>query len=123
MPMKKVNEVKIDLQGSVAVIDIHGDITSQSEIILRSSYERLDSEKIKGILLKFEKATYFNSEGLKVLILILADARKRAQKIAVTGLSEHFKKIFGMVGITKFAKIYDDEDQAIKDLESFAGEG
>ncbi len=121
--MKKVNEVKIDLQGSVAVIDIHGDITSQSEIILRSSYERLDSEKIKGILLKFEKATYFNSEGLKVLILILADARKRAQKIAVTGLSEHFKKIFGMVGITKFAKIYDDEDQAIKDLESFAGEG
>jgi anti-anti-sigma factor len=123
MPMKKVNEVKIDLQGSVAVIDIHGDITSQSEIILRSSYERLDSEKIKGVLLKFEKATYFNSEGLKVLILILADARKRAQKIAVTGLSEHFKKIFGMVGITKFAKIYDDEDQAIKDLESFAGEG
>jgi len=115
--MEKANEVKIDRQGSVAVIDIRGDVTSRSEIILRSTYERLDLSEIKGILLKFEKATYFNSEGLKVLILIFADARKNHQKIAVTGLSGHFKKIFGMVGITKFAKIYDDEGQALKDLE------
>jgi len=118
--MEKVNEVKIDRQGSVAVLDISGDVTSRSEVILRSNYERLDPEKIKGILLKFEKGIYFNSEGLKVLILIFAEAEKNHQKIAVSGLSAHFKKIFGMVGITKFAKIYDEEDQALKDLESFA---
>ncbi|MBW2095957.1 MAG: STAS domain-containing protein [Deltaproteobacteria bacterium] len=121
--MEESNSVRIEERGSVAILDISGDVTSRSEITLRSSYERLDPEKIKGILLKFERSTYFNSEGLKVLILIFAEARKRAQKIAVAGLSGHFKKIFGMVGITKFAKIYDDEAQAVKDLESLAGEG
>jgi anti-anti-sigma factor len=119
--MEKANTVKIEEKGSVAVVGISGDVTGRSEITLRSSYERLDPEKIKGILLKFEKGTYFNSEGLKVLILIFAEARKRDQKIAVSGLSAHFKKIFGMVGITKFAEIYDDEGQAVKNLESFPG--
>jgi len=116
--MEKANTVKVKERGSVAVLDITGDVTSESEVTLKKTYAQLDPKKIKGILLKFEKGTYFNSEGLKVLILIFAEARERHQKIAVTGLSGHFKKIFGMVGITKFARIYDDEDQAMKDLES-----
>ena len=83
----------------------------------------MDPEKAKGLLLKFEEGSYFNSEGLKVLILILAEAKKQAQKIAVTGLSKHFKKIFRMVGLTKFAMIYDDEHRAVKGLESLIKEG
>ena len=119
--MEKTNTVQIKEKGSVAVLGIKGDVTSQSEVMLRSSYEHLDSEKIRGILLKFEKGAYFNSEGLKVLILIFAEARKRDQRIAVSGLSPHFKKVFGMVGITKFAKIYDDEGQAVQDLGGLSG--
>jgi len=114
--MQKPNTVQIEEKGPLAVLAVNGDITSQSEVMLRSSYEQLDPKKIRAILLKFEKGAYFNSEGLKVLILIFAEARKRDQRIVVSGLSPHFKKVFGMVGITKFAKIYDDENQAEQDL-------
>ena len=120
--MESTNSVKIEERGSVAILKVSGDITSRSEIILRSSYDRLNPEMTRGILLKFDATSYFNSEGLKVLILIFAEARKRAQQIAVTGLSKHFRKIFRMVGLTKFAKIYDDEDGAVEELQSLIKE-
>ena len=51
--------------------------------------------------------------GIAVLIQILAQTKKNKQQISITGLSEHFKKIFNMVGITKFAKIYDSVEAAL----------
>ena len=116
--MEKPNSVKVEERGPITILHVSGDITSRSEIVLRSNYDRLDPEKSRGILLKFAEPSYFNSEGLKVLILIFAQAKKKAQKIAVTGLSKHFKKIFRMMGLTKFAEIYDDEDEAVKELRS-----
>jgi hypothetical protein len=32
----------------------------------------------------------------------------------VSGLSQHFQKIFRMVGLAQYADIYQDEDEAIK---------
>ena len=54
------------------------------------------------------------SDATIVLIQILAQSRKKSQSIGIVGLSEHFKKIFKMVGITKFADIYDSVDDAMK---------
>ena len=40
--------------------------------------------------------------------------KQENQLIGITGISDHFKKIFGMVGITKFAKIYDTVEEALE---------
>jgi anti-anti-sigma regulatory factor len=37
--------------------------------------------------------------------------------VGIAGLSDHFKKIFNMVGITKFAKLYNTQEEALKALE------
>jgi anti-anti-sigma regulatory factor len=49
-----------------------------------------------------------------LLIQILAETKKNNQQAGITGLSDHFKKIFNMVGITKFAKIFDSVDAALE---------
>jgi hypothetical protein len=36
--------------------------------------------------------------------------------VGITGLSKHFKKIFGMVGITKLATIFESENDALEGL-------
>jgi anti-anti-sigma regulatory factor len=36
--------------------------------------------------------------------------------IGITGISDHFKKIFQMVGITKFAQIYDSVKDSLKQM-------
>ena len=116
--MEEANSVIIEEYGAVALLEIKGDVTKLSEAPLKDAYNQVDPGKTKKLLFKFNEKTYFNSEGLKVIILLLSEARKNHQEIAVTGLSAHFKKIFGMVGITKFARIFDNTDKAMEALKA-----
>ena len=45
--------------------------------------------------------------------------KENNQSAAIAGVSPHFKKIFKMVGITKFAGIFDNLAEAIEDLKGW----
>ena len=94
-------------------MDIQGDVTTFSEPFLNKAYKNANDEGTSKILLKFDQKAYINSGGIAVLIQLLAETKRNNQQIGITGLSEHFKKIFNMVGITKFAKIYNSVDEAL----------
>jgi anti-anti-sigma factor len=68
------------------------------------------------ILLRFGKDCYINSGGLAFLIDIASEGRKKGQKIAATGLSDHFQKIFHMVGLTRCISVHATEEDALKEL-------
>jgi anti-anti-sigma factor len=110
------NEIKLEQHGSVALLDIQGDITGFSEPFLNEAYKNVDKQGASNILLKTERDIYINSGGIAVLIQILAQTKQNNQLIAITGISDHFKKIFSMVGITRFAKIYDTVDEALEKM-------
>jgi anti-anti-sigma factor len=95
------------------MLNIQGDITSFSEPFLNQAYSEANDQGAEKILLNVEEGAYINSGGIAVLIQILAQTKKNNQQICITGLSEHFKKIFNMVGITKFADIHNDVPGAI----------
>jgi len=111
--MQNKNEVALKKHGSVIILNIQGDITSFSEPFLNQAYKDANDQGTKKILLNLEDGAYINSGGIAVLIQILAQTKKNSQQISITGLSEHFKKIFNMVGITKFADIHNDVEGAI----------
>ncbi len=100
------NEIQIESHGDIILLDIRGDVTAFSEPSLNSAYKSAKESGPKKILLKFEETAYINSGGIAVLIQVLAQTRRNSQKIGITGMSDHFKKVFNMVGITKFATIY-----------------
>jgi anti-anti-sigma factor len=110
------NEIHLENQGTVTVLDIRGDITAFSESFLGEAYRKASADGAKTLLLKIEKEAYINSGGIAVLIQILAQTRRNDQRVAIAGISEHFKKIFNMVGITKFAEIFDSPEMAIQAL-------
>jgi anti-anti-sigma factor len=112
--MQQKNEIRIERHGAVTLLDIMGDITSFSEPFLNDAYKSANEQKTGKILLKFEKSAYINSGGIAVLIQILAQTKRNNQNIGITGLSDHFEKIFHMVGITKFAKIHDTVENALE---------
>lgn len=116
--MKMQNEIKLERRGDVTLFDVSGNVNRFSEPFFRDAYAQVDSQETKKLLLKFYEKAYINSEGLKVLIQLLAETNKNQQQVGIVGLSEHFKKIFRMVGITKFAKIFDSVKEA---MESLAG--
>ena len=114
--MQYTNEIKLEQRGSVTLLDIHGDITGFSEPFLNEAYKNADKKGASNILLKTERDIYINSGGIAVLIQILAQTKQNNQLIGITGISDHFKKIFSMVGITRFAKIYDTVDEALEKM-------
>ena len=111
------NEILIEIQGAATVLDIKGDITAFSESPLGEAYYSASAQGAKNLVLKIEKDAYINSGGIAVLIQILAQTRRNDQRVAITGLSEHFKKIFNMVGITKFADVFDSMETALEALQ------
>jgi anti-anti-sigma factor len=119
--MQKENEITLEKQGGVTILDIRGDITAFSEPFLNEAYQTASSQGADKILLKMDQQAYINSGGIAVLIQILARSRQKKQRIGITGISEHFKKIFNMVGITKFAQIYNTVADALESLTAEPG--
>ena len=113
--MEEKNETRIERKDDISVLHIQGDITAHSETHINAAYRELNAQgPTQKILIQFEPDAYINSGGIAVLIQILAMTQKNNQKIGITGLSEHFQKIFRMVGITKFADIYADLNDALQ---------
>lgn len=112
------NELEINLkkQGDVTIFDIQGDVTALSEAFFNEAYQKAKKQDTSKILLKFYESAYINSGGIALLIQLLAETKRNNQKIFITGLSSHFQKIFNMVGITKFARIYSTLEEAIADI-------
>ena len=112
--MEQQTQIMLETIGDVTLFDIKGDVTAVSEAFLNEACKKATDQGASKIILKFKKDAYINSGGIALLIQVLAETQKNNQKAAITGLSDHFNKIFNMVGITKFAKIYNTLDDALE---------
>ncbi len=109
-------EIHLEKHGDITIFDIHGDVTVFSEPFFSKAYKSANDQGLNKILLKFYENAYINSGGIAVLIQLLAESKKNNQLISITGLSPHFQKIFNMVGISKFAKIYNTLEEAVANM-------
>ena len=107
------NQINMEKRGAITLFDIRGDLTSFSEPFLSEAYQNANEQGAAKILLMIEKEAYINSGGIAALIQILAQSKRNNQNIGITGVSDHFKKIFSMVGITKFADIHESVENAL----------
>ncbi len=112
--MTDQNEIAVETKGTVVVLNIKGDVTSTSEPFFNEAYHHPDVGGTSKVLLRFDEEAYINSGGIAVLIQLLAEAKRNRQKVCITGLSDHFKKIFHMVGITRFADIYPSMEEGLE---------
>jgi anti-anti-sigma factor len=114
--MQQKNQISLESRDFVTVMGIQGDVTILSEQFLNEAYRNATEQGAKSIVLQFDANAYINSGGIALLIQLLAQTKSNQQRIAITGLSAHFQKIFQMVGITKFAKIYPSVEEAIRGI-------
>jgi anti-sigma B factor antagonist len=114
--MSKDIQVSTSHKGDIAVISIQGDVTAVTGEVIGNAYGNADVSSSPKILLQFDKDCYINSGGLASLIDIASEGRKKQQKIHAYGLSDHFQKIFQMVGLTRCIPVFSSEEAAIKDL-------
>lgn len=111
---KERNEIQLRTEKDVTVMDIEGNVTSVSESFLSEAFEKASAKGATQIIMCFNENCSINGAGIALLIQLLSSSQRHNLAVAITGLSDNFKKVFDMVGITKLAKIFDNQEDAIK---------
>ncbi|MBU4524809.1 MAG: response regulator [Desulfomicrobium sp.] len=106
------NEVAVRTQGSALVIEIQGSVSSHSEPYLREAYAKARAAEVKRIVLHFDPNTSVNGAGIAILTQLVLESEKDGLEIVMAGLSDNFRKVFGIVGLTRMIQIFDTLDQA-----------
>jgi anti-anti-sigma factor len=100
----------------ITIFKMEGDITSFSEKEILLNFDKKIGEGKKKIIFDFSKVEYINSAGIGIIIQALSKAKKNDVNVLCSSLSPHFQKIFEMVGLKKYTKIYQTIDEAIQNL-------
>jgi anti-anti-sigma factor len=100
----------------VIVLTFTGDISSASKDAVLGTYQGLTKGAKQKILFNFKGVEYLNSSGISLIIQVLMTASKAGETIGICGLSPHFTKVFTMVGIPKYATLYQDQATALAKL-------
>ncbi|MCP4689820.1 MAG: response regulator [Desulfobacterales bacterium] len=99
-------------EDDLQVIEIRGAINAGAEEALMAAYKRALAGDSAEILLNFNKNASINGAGIAILIQLLSDSKKESRKVAIAGISENFKQIFEMVGVTRFARVFTTREEA-----------
>ena len=108
----KKDEISLEEHINYAVINLQGNITSLSEPFLQETYRQaLELNKDK-LILHFSENASINGAGIAILTQLLLDSEKQGVPVSISGLSENFRKVFSLVGMTNLVTIYDTIEEA-----------
>jgi len=109
-------QISINHKADIAVINIIGDVTATTKEEIYGAYQSDNVLNSQKILLSFDENCYINGGGIEALIDIAAKGYKKRQKINACGLSNHFQKIFCMVGLANLIFVFPSEEAALNDF-------
>ncbi|MBF1275562.1 MAG: STAS domain-containing protein [Parvimonas micra] len=98
-------ELKVDLrqEGDKLFVDLQGDLDINSN---KEFKEKVNSVKgVKNITVNCENLSYIDSTGLGAFISIYKNIKEKGEKLVITGLKPHIKKIFLITDLDKVFKI------------------
>ncbi|MGO8950064.1 MAG: STAS domain-containing protein [Ktedonobacterales bacterium] len=101
-------------QPRVVVIELHGEINAFAEESLGVAYNEAEAQVPGLILLNFSDVDYINSNGIALIVSLLARARKNQIRLVACGLSEHYVEIFNITRLADFMTVFPDETTALE---------
>ena len=107
-------QVTTTKEGEIVIIELVGDVTAVTGQLVEDAYKKASDDGSLKIVLAFNEDNYLNSGGIAFLIGIAAESRGREQVIRAAGLSEHFHKIFDMMGLARYMELFPDLSSALK---------
>jgi anti-anti-sigma factor len=111
--LAKQLDVKVRQQPSAAIIDLHGEINAFAEQTLNAAYAEAERNDPEVILLNFSDVEYINSNGIALIVGLLARARASHRRLLACGLSEHYVEIFNITRLADFMTVFPNETSAL----------
>lgn len=85
------------------IIALEGDVTADAATAL-TGLPAADAWP-PAMLLDFSAVEYINSGGIAQLIALLRRARQQNCALRARGLSDHYRRVFRMVGLTEYIDV------------------
>lgn len=108
--MDTIMQIATEVSGSTGVVRLEGKIDGGAQEALLTAYRDLVHRGATRILLRFTSRCNINSSGIAIMITMVSQSRKNNNPVGVFGLSDHYKKIFEMIGLSDYVEILADED-------------
>lgn len=92
------------------ILDLQGDVTKTAEEKLLH-WRNWSDEASAGlrVVFNFTDVPYINSAGIAILIRIAQAAGKSGIMLYAFGVSNHYQKMFRLIGLNEFIMIFPDE--------------
>ena len=98
-------ELKVDLrqEGEKLFVDLQGDLDINSNKEFKEKVNAVQG--VKKITVNCENLSYIDSTGLGAFISIYKHIKEKGEKLVITGLKPHIKKIFLITDLDKVFEI------------------
>ncbi|MBU1879135.1 MAG: STAS domain-containing protein [Chloroflexi bacterium] len=95
----------VERRDALAIIYLSGDMTASAEQAIQDAYDQAVTSAPHVLILSFDATDYINSAGVAILIGLVTQARRAGLPVRIAGLSDHFVKILGMVGLAQYVTL------------------
>lgn len=115
-PVPETGTLALATDQGISRITIQGTLRHDNREQLLECCHQVRSNPNQPVLFHFQENAAVDGPGITELINCLSKIHNNNQPVAILGLSENFKVIFEMVGVSRFASLYDLEADAIASL-------
>ncbi len=107
--------------GTVAVIELSGEVDGSAAETLTTSYQHAVADgQARTVVLDFAAVDYINSTGIALIVSVLARARAEGRPVAACGLSPHYREIFDITRLSDFIELFPELDDVVSQLKGAA---
>ncbi|MBF0111883.1 MAG: response regulator [Desulfamplus sp.] len=99
-------DVETKMEGNNLIIRVQGNVSSQNDQYLKDAYNQAIENSIKRVVLQFDPSTSVNGAGIAILTQLVLDSEKDGIEIVMAGLSDNFKRVFDIVGLSRMVRLY-----------------
>lgn len=120
--MTKRSQISVRYSGEVAIFDVSGYLTEDSEEALIAAYQQEKVQSLPKILLSFDEESFITSSGFGLIVKLLWQLREKEQVLRVAHPSHQVRRIFNTIGLTRNSKgpestrtteIFESEEDAL----------
>ena len=111
--MRAKTQISVRHVGEIAIFDVTGYLTEDSEKGMDAAYEQVKIEGSSQILLNFNQHSFITSSGFGLIVKLLWRARGKGQVLRVAHPSEQVRKIFAVIGLNQSIEVFASEAEAL----------
>lgn len=114
--MRAQPQVSIRFEDDVAVFDITGYLTNESEEAINDAYANTEVQAASKLLLNFDRQSFITSSGFGTIIKLLWKTRDKGQSMRIAHPATQVRTIFNTIGLTQSVGVFSSEEEALEEF-------